>query len=216
MDLTRTETRMLPYPFRAKVAHAEFAFAMAEALRELTYSNFKSRVAKTLGSARAKVYSEVWSSLHALSAEVASTTAASAPAGKAAAFGGVLLREDGCILLRRPKGDFDGYVWTFAKGKAAPGESPEQTALREVRDETGYEARIVGELPGWFESGLSATRFFMMRPLEKVDEWDEETEAIEWVPLEEADAWIAKTRNAKGRARDQKVLVAVRRYQRGG
>ena len=53
------------------------------------------------------------------------------------AFGGILVREDGKILLREPKGHYGGYVWTFAKGGANAGGSAEDAALREVHEETG-------------------------------------------------------------------------------
>ena len=45
------------------------------------------------------------------------------------------------LLVHRPKyGD-----WTFPKGKLAPGESFEEAALREVEEETGVRAELVGE-----------------------------------------------------------------------
>jgi 8-oxo-dGTP pyrophosphatase MutT (NUDIX family) len=47
------------------------------------------------------------------------------------------LTEKKRVLLRRPRGDFDGYVWTFPKGRPEPGETPELAALREVKEETG-------------------------------------------------------------------------------
>jgi len=47
------------------------------------------------------------------------------------------------LIVHRPKYD----DWSFPKGKADPGESIEQTALREVREETGIEARIIDRLP---------------------------------------------------------------------
>ena len=52
------------------------------------------------------------------------------PSAEAQAYGGVLLRNTGHILLREPTNHFDGYVWTFAKGKPDPGETSETTALR--------------------------------------------------------------------------------------
>jgi 8-oxo-dGTP diphosphatase len=121
------------------------------------------------------------------------------------AYGGFLVRDDGCVLLRRPSGDFDGYVWTFAKGKQDPSESPEETALREVLEETGVEAEITGEIPGWFASGLSTTRFYLMRALRETGKWSE-TQAVEWVPIDEAHEWIGKTTNVQGRERDLAVL----------
>jgi 8-oxo-dGTP diphosphatase len=57
--------------------------------------------------------------------------------------------------LRRPKGDFDGYVWTFPKGRPDAGETPEQAALREVKEETGYSAKVIGKLPGSFRGELA-------------------------------------------------------------
>ena len=58
----------------------------------------------------------------------------------------VLVRDDGKILLREPKGHYGGYVWTFPKGRAGAGECAREAALREVHEETGYRARITGRL----------------------------------------------------------------------
>ena len=45
----------------------------------------------------------------------------------------------------RPAGKEPG-VWALPKGIIGPGEKPEETALREVAEETGVEARLVGKL----------------------------------------------------------------------
>ena len=45
----------------------------------------------------------------------------------------------------RPAGKKDG-VWALPKGLIDPGESPEQTALREVAEETGARGRSAGKL----------------------------------------------------------------------
>ena len=87
------------------------------------------------------------------------------PSAEAQAYGGVLLRNTGHILLREPTNHFDGYVWTFAKGKPDPGETSETTALREVLEETGYQAEVVDILPGVFHSGLSSNAYYVMRPV---------------------------------------------------
>ncbi len=63
-------------------------------------------------------------------------------------YGGVVVNEAGEVLLYEPLNHFGGYVWTFPKGTQEEGESPEQTALREVEEETGVRACIVGEVPG--------------------------------------------------------------------
>jgi 8-oxo-dGTP diphosphatase len=58
------------------------------------------------------------------------------------AAGGVVMR-DGCIaLVHRPKYD----DWAMPKGKLEDGESWEDAALREVREETGFNCALREEL----------------------------------------------------------------------
>jgi ADP-ribose pyrophosphatase YjhB (NUDIX family) len=66
------------------------------------------------------------------------------------AYGGVVFDDDGWVLLREPKNHFDGYVWTFPKGRPNLGGNPEEAALREVLEETGVIAAIIGQVPGSF------------------------------------------------------------------
>ena len=49
------------------------------------------------------------------------------------------------VAAIRPAGKQSG-VWALPKGLIGPGEKPEQTALREVAEETGVESRLVGKL----------------------------------------------------------------------
>lgn len=66
------------------------------------------------------------------------------------AAGGLLRRRRGngaweLAVVHRPKYD----DWSLPKGKAEPGESPQETALREVEEETGLACRLgdeVGEI----------------------------------------------------------------------
>jgi 8-oxo-dGTP diphosphatase len=59
------------------------------------------------------------------------------------AAGGLVVRDDGRIaVIHRPRYD----DWSLPKGKLDPGESFEDAARREVEEETGVRARIVGEL----------------------------------------------------------------------
>jgi 8-oxo-dGTP pyrophosphatase MutT (NUDIX family) len=49
------------------------------------------------------------------------------------------------IAAIRPQGKPEG-VWALPKGNLDPGESPAETAVREVREETGVEGRLVEKL----------------------------------------------------------------------
>jgi 8-oxo-dGTP pyrophosphatase MutT (NUDIX family) len=208
------------YPVRARASREAMAQGLADLVRDVDYSNFKSAVAVRVGKRRAEIYGSVWSDLLAIASEPTPSPAPvprraplseTPPEGLRPAFGGVVIR-GGDVLLRRPTGDYDGYVWTFPKGRPAPSDTPEQTALREVREETGVVTEIVGALPGWFQGGTTATRFFVMRPVQETGVLDRETQQTAWVPLTEADAWVAQTRNATGRARDLAVLAEARAW----
>jgi 8-oxo-dGTP diphosphatase len=133
---------------------------------------------------------------------------------KKTAYGGVIFDDLGRVLLRQPKGEFDGYVWTFPKGRPSSGETPEEAALREVLEETGVEAKIIGNVGGSFEGGTTVNTYYLMVPVRTGASFDKETEAIRWASHEEAVKLIGKTRNFTGRERDLKVLeAAVATYQ---
>ncbi len=53
-------------------------------------------------------------------------------------------RDDGRLLIqRRPLEGLLGGLWEFPGGKVEPGEDAEQAAVRETREETGLEVRII-------------------------------------------------------------------------
>jgi 8-oxo-dGTP pyrophosphatase MutT (NUDIX family) len=67
--------------------------------------------------------------------------------GEIVAAGGVIINRETAneplvLLVHRPKYN----DWSFPKGKLDPGETIEETAIREVREETGLECRISREL----------------------------------------------------------------------
>lgn len=128
-----------------------------------------------------------------------------------AACGGVVFDEEGRVLLREVAGHHKGYVWTFPKGRIDAGESPQETALREVREEAGVEAEIVGEISGAFSGLESETRYFLMRLVRDHGHHDEETSRVGWFGLDEAARLLHMTTHATGRARDLAVLQAARR-----
>ena len=125
------------------------------------------------------------------------------------AYGGVIINDQGLVLLREPKNHFDGYVWTFGKGKPNPGESAEETALREVKEETGVIAKIMAKLPGSFVGGTTDNEYFLMAPVEDTGKFHWETNSVRWATQSEAEQLIGLTKNAIGRARDLAVLKAA-------
>ncbi len=124
-------------------------------------------------------------------------------------YGGVLIDSAGRVLLRKVKGGFGGTDWTFAKGRHHPPDEPAHTALREVREETGYAARIVGPIPGDFKGQVSITRYYLMRPVGEPGSFDDETEQVRWVEPEQARSLIATTPDLTTRQRDLAVLDAA-------
>ena len=211
------------YPWRASVPHASLAAAMNKIVMDLNYSNFKNEVAAKQGKARASRYHKVWDALYDMPEEshLASKPGSKAkalpwpepiPSGMKVAYGGILFDTEGRVLLREPRGHFDGYVWTFPKGRPDPGESPETTALREVKEETGVQACILVPIPGDFAGGTTINRYFLMAQKgtgSPISSDDPETTSICWVHQEEARSLIGKTTNPKGRQRDIAVLDAA-------
>jgi 8-oxo-dGTP pyrophosphatase MutT (NUDIX family) len=111
--------------------------------------------------------------------------------------GGVLIRrsQDGPEVLlasrRTRRGDL---VWGLPKGLIEEGESAEEAAVREVREETGHSGRIVeplGEVAYWFvwedERIRKTVHFFLMEESgEEPGDRDQEMEEVRWYPLSRA------------------------------
>jgi ADP-ribose pyrophosphatase YjhB (NUDIX family) len=125
------------------------------------------------------------------------------------ACGGVIVDAEGRILLREPAGHFDGYVWTFSKGRPESEETLEEAALREVREESGLFAEIVARIPGTFPGGTTENIYFLMRPTGRTEEPDTKTANVRWATPDEARGLIGETTNRIGRKRDLAVLEAA-------
>ena len=121
-----------------------------------------------------------------------------------------LLREfsAGGLVVRRMRGRAyiaavrvkQGTVLALPKGHIEPGESGAETAVREVREETGVDSRLVEKLDDiryWYTRDgarvLKVVSFFLLayRSGSVRDYQREEVDGAEWIPLEEAPERLA-------------------------
>ena len=115
--------------------------------------------------------------------------------------GGIVLRREKdsvlIIIVEREKGVEEKWapiLRQLPKGGCKQGETLEQTALREVLEETGYRARILGKAG---ETGWSYERdgqiwdetvhYYFMQPLTlDTQEHDEEFDYVRWFDIKQA------------------------------
>ncbi len=119
------------------------------------------------------------------------------PAREAIAAGGAVIRlgERGHEVVLAGR---DG-TWVLPKGTPDGAERIEETATREVREETGLDVRIVrglGTIEYWFalprQRVHKVVHFFLMEPLGgDLDRHDHEYDEVRWVPVEEARRLLA-------------------------
>ncbi len=91
------------------------------------------------------------------------------------------------LLIHRPTYD----DWTFPKGKVDPGETLQQTAVREIAEETGLEVRLGHPLPRVTYQVTAGTKFVHYWCARMVGEEPEftpnrEVDSIRWVGVVEA------------------------------
>jgi 8-oxo-dGTP diphosphatase len=107
------------------------------------------------------------------------------------AAGGVIWRRAAAggheiVLVHRPAYD----DWSLPKGKADKGETDEETALREVEEETGLVCDVGPELPSTHYHDRfdrpKVVRYWAMTPVSGEPEGHHEVDKAEWVSLDEA------------------------------
>jgi 8-oxo-dGTP diphosphatase len=105
------------------------------------------------------------------------------------AAGGVVLRHEAngpvIAVAHRPRYD----DWSLPKGKLDPGESWEEAALREVREEIGLVCRLGAELPPVayeVAAGRKVVRYWLMEPQAGDFRPNEEVDEVRWLSPAEA------------------------------
>jgi 8-oxo-dGTP pyrophosphatase MutT (NUDIX family) len=114
----------------------------------------------------------------------------------ATSAGGIVVRaeRDGRSLVVGMRRRDRAVTWTLPKGTPDPGETVEQTAIREVCEETGLDVRIVGPLPSidytFVQDGTrihKTVHYFLMEALGgDLSRHDHEFERVRWVRFSEA------------------------------
>lgn len=97
-----------------------------------------------------------------------------------------LIDPDGRVLIaQRPPGKTMAGLWEFPGGKVEKGERPEDTIIRELREELGIVVRETCLAPFVFASH-SYEAFHLLMPLFLCRRWEgtlapQEAQAIKWV-----------------------------------
>lgn len=132
--------------------------------------------------------------------------------------GGVVIKRNGSrieVLLIQPRGR---HRWQLPKGAIDPGETPESAAVREVREEGGVEAWVVGSLhPITFFYQMHGRRFVKTVDFYLMEyksgspaEHDDEVDEARWFPSEEA------VRTLTFESEQEVLRSALTRLEQGG
>ncbi len=121
--------------------------------------------------------------------------------GTATSAGGIVIRFDGAapqLVLGKRRRERDGVTWTLPKGTPHAGETTEETALREVTEESGLEVGIVRPFDSinyTFVQGRTrihkTVHYFLMVPTGGgLEHHDHEFDEVRWIGFDEAAAML--------------------------
>ena len=119
----------------------------------------------------------------------------------ATSAGGIVIRHDSgraWIVVGSRRRERDGWTWTLPKGTPIPGETREQTALREVAEETGLEVRIRAPFDSIEYSFVQrgqrihkTVHYYLMEPVGgDLAGHDHEFEQVRWITFDEASTML--------------------------
>jgi 8-oxo-dGTP diphosphatase len=119
-----------------------------------------------------------------------------------------LVDADGRVLMaRRPEGKPLAGLWEFPGGKVEEGETPEDTLIRELREELGIEVAKACLAPLTFASHAYAD-FHLLMPLYVCRRWQGTVQPLEGQALE----WVrpAKMRDYPMPPADEPLVAVLR------
>ena len=125
----------------------------------------------------------------------------------------VVAVNNGMVLLERQYRPVVGrWIYEIPAGTLEEEEDPEETAIREMVEETGYRPGVLRHLASFYTSPGTSTEvlhLFLAGELEHVGARPEEDEVIEvlWVPLGKAISMILD-----GRINDAKTIIGLTLY----
>jgi 8-oxo-dGTP pyrophosphatase MutT (NUDIX family) len=115
----------------------------------------------------------------------------------ATSAGGIVVRYEDAVpslVLGMRRRERDRVTWTLPKGTPMTGETAEETAIREVGEETGLQVRITDRLPSihytFVQRGTriyKTVHYFLMEPIGgDLAGHDQEFEEVRWTRFEDA------------------------------
>lgn len=115
----------------------------------------------------------------------------------ATSAGGIVIRYLDSVphfVVGRRRRERDVQTWTLPKGTPETGETLEETALREVREETGLQVKITSPLDSihytFVQRGTrihKTVHYFLMEPVGgDMQDHDHEFEEVRWISFDEA------------------------------
>ena len=111
------------------------------------------------------------------------------------ASGGLIVRDGRVVVVHRLEYD----DWSFPKGKAKPGESDEDCALREIEEETGMRCELGEELSTTQHLDANGrpkrVRWWLMERVAGEFEPTDEIDALRWATPAEARRLLSYSRD---------------------
>ncbi|MBM3205611.1 NUDIX domain-containing protein [Candidatus Shapirobacteria bacterium] len=137
--------------------------------------------------------------------------------------GGIVFREEpeGILwLVIKPTGN---EKWRLPKGEIDKGESSGQSAIREVKEEAGVEAEILGKIGSekfffvWDKQKILKTVvFYLMKYLQEAQTgFGFETEAIDWLEFKEAQKRLAFDQEKELLGKAEKLRQEIGNIEQG-